>query len=355
MKKSPMRFLIALAASAAFAAGPAHARLGSAPSSGSAVSISKSAPAARPAATAPSRAGAGGNIGMSRPDTVAKASSGTVRYGNVGAAPSSAPSSAYGYAPAGSYAPAPAAAPPRGYTGAQVAMAAAGGAVAGAVLDRALANNNPPAAAYPSANYGGGYAPAAPAAPASGAGPAYAGYASSPSSGMGFFGTLLALLAAGGIGYGLYRMFSARQSPAFAGAGFPAANSGYAYDERESDLAMARELISGAPSVFRSLQSANNTGDQAAFARLCTPELAQALSEQIQGRAGFADTRVHSVQVAGNQALDFEKGSCGYTASIHFIASVSENGQSPEQVSEVWHFTRQSSAAPWLLAGIEQA
>ena len=353
MKKSS-RFMIALAAAAAFAAAnPAHARLGSAPSAGSPVSVSKNAPAARPAQAAPQRAGAGGNIGMSRPDTVAKASAGTVRYGNVGAAPSSPPSSGYGYAPAGSYPAGSApAAPARGYTGAQVAMAAAGGAVAGAVLDRALTNNNPPPA-YPAANYGGGYAPAA---PASASGPGYAGYPAQASSpGFGFFGTLLALLAAAGIGYGLYRMFAGRQTPSYAPAGFPSASGPYAFDERESDLALARELVAEAPGAFRNLQSANNAGDLAAFGRLCTPELAHALAEQIQGRAGFADTRVHSVQVAGNQALDFEKGASGYAASIHFIASVSENGQSPEQVSEVWHFTRQSPASPWLLAGIEQA
>lgn len=347
---------------------PVHARAGA--SSGgarSAPSAARAAPA--PARAAPAPAAAPQRVatgGMQRSDAMAQARA---------QSPANAQRVAPQAAPAPTQAPAPAnyattqqpQQQRQGYSGGQMAGAAAAAGVGGFLLGRVTAPT--PAAPAPGVAPHGGYAPGAaggqpgtamngdfgPGSHAYSGAAAPMGVAPSGSSGMGFLGMLIILMLLGGFAYFMYRRFSEQKAGSFSSFGTNTARSSNAYSQGTSTTPVAEtELLNRAPKLFRDVQNANNAGDKAALERLVDESFLPQLVADIDNRSEPSRTSVMKLDVVGDRVLGFTREGYRYVGSVHFDALISEGGAPAETVEEVWHFVRNVDGGEWKLAGIEQ-
>lgn len=351
----------------------ANARPGSVSSSRSS-SVSAPARSAPAMASTSTRAGSGTNSGMSRASVMTSARQQSPA--NVASQP--APSRNYAQGGGSNYngnsgynnAPAPAAAPAsRGFSGGQLAGAAAAGAVGGYLLHGAtqpnqpvIVNNGAGGAGYGPSGAAAGYAPAGGGgyAPAPAYGPAYAG----SSGGMGVFGFLVILALLGAGGYFLYRKFgtpattgqsgmgsySAAPTPAPRASAFAATPS----TSTSPNMTIENDLLNSAPQSFRGVQDAYSRNDRFAVAALVDDAYLGQFTADMTADAGNPATVVHSVKVVGGQVLGFERQDSRYVGSIHYQADISEGNGPSQEIEEVWHFVRPIEGGSWKLAGIEQ-
>lgn len=114
-------------------------------------------------------------------------------------------------------------------------------------------------------------------------------------------------------------------------------------------------FLNTAKQLYTRMQQAWDSGDVTTIARFATPEMHQALKQQIEARQGADKTDVVTLEA---QLLGVEA-----TADDEFMASVEFSGLIREETfggaapfREVWNFVRSKSAeqAGWQLAGIEQ-
>lgn len=337
----------------------AYARPGSVSSSRSSVS----APSRSTSSISSTRAGSGTNSGMSRSSVM------TTARQQSPANVTSQPAPSRNYATGGGnnyngnsgYNNAPAAAPAsRGFSGGQLAGAAAAGAVGGYLLHGATHPNQPVIANNGGAGYG-------PSAAAGGYAPAGGGYAPAPayassSSGMGVFGFLAILALLGVGGYFLYRKFGASATSGqsamgnYSAAPAPHASAFAATPSTSTSptMTLENELLNSAPQTFRGVQDAYSRNDRFAVAALVDDSYLGQFTADMTADAGNPATQVHSVKVIGGRVLGFEQQDSRYVGSIHFQADISEGNGPSQEIEEVWHFVRPIGGGNWKLAGIEQ-
>lgn len=114
----------------------------------------------------------------------------------------------------------------------------------------------------------------------------------------------------------------------------------------------AEQFLEYAKQLFRYLQSAWNQGELAEIRALTTDEVFMEIKAQKEAEA------VGSVKVLALEAqlLDYRETSDSQMAAVLFTALMEEDGQSPQQIEEIWHFIRAKSGfkTDWRLDGIQQ-
>lgn len=343
---------------------PAEARVGSSSSSSSRSSASVSRPSFT--SSAPSRIGGGRSLGIQRQSVMS----------SVRSAPAQIPAPLANVTrPSSPSMPmAPGAAAPVKKDRSWVAPALAGAAV-GAAATYALSDHgthqappqHAPAPAQP--QYAPQYMPQQPQympqqqpqyAPQAGQGyngGVQGGYAApmaapamapaaAPQSSSGFgFGTVLLLLALGGIGFVAYRLVTTKQGSTTP-SGFKPIKSVAPVASGSSDFAAT------AKQLFIDLQNLNNAGDMDALKLKTTPDIYEALAHDIHSRDAASTTSV--VQLNAEVVDEMTEGA-RRIVSVRFIGLVSESpDRAPDAVDEVWHFVQESGDACWKVAGIEQ-
>lgn len=394
--------VLALAASVAiFSTSSAMAGIGRSSSSKSSSSSSSSSASKRSSSSESSRAsrsdsgrvGGGRSMGMSRESTMSsiresRSSSSPANNNSYRSAPAPAPAQNY-QAPASSFRPsnnyAAPAAPARERSGSWVAPALAGAAV-GAVAGYALSNNNsdhsaanqqpmqPPQAtqANTMASANTETAHRAPAKPAANL--------DEGTTGMGWMLWALVALALiiGALVWAIRResksgpLGSGQSSTARVASSSAATTSGFKTSEsrveprvatqsfsdsrstKADDDAAVKFLRDGAPSIYRRLQLLNNQGDLRALKSISTPEMYEALREDIESRESPSRTEVLAIHQS--EVRDVEREGGRLVASIWYKSELDEHeGQGTIDAEEVFHFVREDGHnKDWLLAGIEQ-
>lgn len=369
------------------------------PGGGGSPSSAKPAAAARPAPAAPkqatttttsSRAGGGGNTGMTRSSVMAEArnqspsnAATNVRsdrpvmagggYGGGAAYGPAAGAGAGGGNYGAGYGSVPVGQPAQpvqrnGYSGAQLAGAAAAGAVGGYLLNEATRPHQPVTVNTAPTTYGQPQPTTSyvsPSGAVDGVMPQTqmqsSAMAQSQSSGMGgkLLGVLFFMALMGGIAYILLR----RSQPAAAsvgtgfGAGFGASSRAESSPLRAASFMTSEsQLLEGASTLFRSIQDAYGRRDGEGLARHVDDSyLPSMLSDmEAEAQAQAPAVKVHSVKVIGNRVLGFERQDEREVGSIHFQADISEGSAPSYEIEEVWHFVKPRDGGEWKLAGIEQ-
>lgn len=111
----------------------------------------------------------------------------------------------------------------------------------------------------------------------------------------------------------------------------------------------------GARDQFMALQAANDARDLDRLRDYLTPEMFEAVREEVAERDDAAQkTEVFGLQV---QVLNVAEEGAQYAVSVRFSGSVrTEAGAAPEDLDEVWHLTKpRAGAGGWVIAGIQQA
>lgn len=106
---------------------------------------------------------------------------------------------------------------------------------------------------------------------------------------------------------------------------------------------------------FMALQAANDAGDLARLRGYLTPEMFEAVREEVVERG----SAVQKTEVFGLQAqvLNVAEEDAQYVVSVRFSGSVrTEAGATTEDLDEVWHLTKpRTGFGGWVVAGIQQA
>lgn len=106
---------------------------------------------------------------------------------------------------------------------------------------------------------------------------------------------------------------------------------------------------------FMALQAANDAGDLARLRDYLTPEMFEAVREEVVERG----SAVQKTEVFGLQAqvLNVAEEADQYVVSVRFSGSVrTEAGATPEDLDEVWHLAKpRTGFGGWVVAGIQQA
>ncbi len=106
---------------------------------------------------------------------------------------------------------------------------------------------------------------------------------------------------------------------------------------------------------FMALQAANDAGDLARLRDYLTPEMFEAVREEVVERG----SAVQKTEVFGLQAqvLNVAEEADQYVVSVRFSGSVrTEAGATPEDLDEVWHLAKpRAGFGGWVVAGIQQA
>lgn len=106
---------------------------------------------------------------------------------------------------------------------------------------------------------------------------------------------------------------------------------------------------------FLALQAANDARDLQRLRDYLTPELFEAVREEVQLRGDVPQaTEVFGLQA---QVLDVAEEAERYVVSVRFTGSVREQaGAVPEDLDEVWHLVKpRAGFGGWVIAGIQQA
>jgi predicted lipid-binding transport protein (Tim44 family) len=106
---------------------------------------------------------------------------------------------------------------------------------------------------------------------------------------------------------------------------------------------------------FMELQSANDAADLGRLREYLTPEMFEAVREEVLERGG----EPQSTEVFGLQAqvVDVSQDASGYVVSVRFTGSVrTQAAEIPQDLDEVWHLTKPTQGnGGWIVAGIQQA
>jgi predicted lipid-binding transport protein (Tim44 family) len=106
---------------------------------------------------------------------------------------------------------------------------------------------------------------------------------------------------------------------------------------------------------FLALQSANDAGDFDRLRDTLTPEMFEAVREEVQARGGATQsTEVFGLEA---QVIDVAEEADRYVVSVKFTGSVREQaGSVPDDLNEIWHLTKpRTGFGGWVVAGIQQA
>ncbi len=109
-----------------------------------------------------------------------------------------------------------------------------------------------------------------------------------------------------------------------------------------------------AKAQFLALQAANDAADYDKLAAFLSPDMLQAVREEIIERGGAAqETQVFGLEA---QVLAVAEEASRYVVSVRFTGSVrTEAGVAPDDLDEVWHLTKpRAGQGGWVIAGIEQ-
>jgi len=136
------------------------------------------------------------------------------------------------------------------------------------------------------------------------------------------------------------RMAVPQEAPMSAAARFPAG-----FD--------ADGFLKGAKVNFVKLQLANDRGDLEEIREITTPELFEALQNDVRSRVGRQETDISSLEA---QLLDVATEDGRYWVSVSFSGVERERpGAQPAPFSEVWNLVKPvDGSSGWLLAGIQQ-
>jgi predicted lipid-binding transport protein (Tim44 family) len=113
-------------------------------------------------------------------------------------------------------------------------------------------------------------------------------------------------------------------------------------------------FVKGAKLNFIRLQAANDNGNAEEIREFTTPDMFEALRQDIEGRAG---AKQHTDVVALDaELLEVVTEGDMHWASVRFTGSIRETpGAEPENFIEVWNLQKPvSGATGWVLAGIQQ-
>ncbi len=117
----------------------------------------------------------------------------------------------------------------------------------------------------------------------------------------------------------------------------------------------AEGFARNAKANFMDLQSANDAGDLGRLREYLTPEMYEAVREEVLERGGQPQT----TEVFGLQAqvIDVAQDANGYMVSVRFTGSVRTHAaEVPQDLDEVWHLAKPASGnGGWVVAGIQQA
>lgn len=109
-----------------------------------------------------------------------------------------------------------------------------------------------------------------------------------------------------------------------------------------------------AKAQFLALQAANDAADYDKLAAFLSPDMLEAVREEILERGGVAqETQVFGLEA---QVLAVAEEATRYVVSVRFTGSVrTEAGVAPDDLDEVWHLTKpRAGQGGWVIAGIEQ-
>ena len=112
-------------------------------------------------------------------------------------------------------------------------------------------------------------------------------------------------------------------------------------------------FLRGAKQNFVKLQLANDRGDLEEIREITTPELFEALQNDVHARVGKQETDITALDA---QLLDLATENGQYWASVGFSGQERERpGAQPANFSEVWNLVKPvDGSSGWLLAGIQQ-
>lgn len=268
-----------------------------------------------------------------------------------------------------------------GYSGAQVAGAAALAGVAGYALGHSTSSDKAPAPAYntpaspgytggnsvgANGNYGADAPAAAYNAPGQGpsAAPAYAKAAEQSSSGFPWGLLFILLLIAGGVAFYFHQK---RKAPTTGGRATATPDIGFtvrdtapvapAFRDTSSTSAAEQSLLVEGPQLFRDMQDANNRNSISELKSMTAPgdlqdTVVRMANDRKLGKGPANQTEVLNLEVVQGRVLEFEKVGDTEIGSLHFAAQVTENGEEG-QFEEVWNFVR-APGEKWKLIGIDQ-
>jgi predicted lipid-binding transport protein (Tim44 family) len=109
-----------------------------------------------------------------------------------------------------------------------------------------------------------------------------------------------------------------------------------------------------AKAQFLALQDANDARDLERLRGFLTPEMFEAVREEIGARGDLPQkTEVFGLQA---QVLDVAQEENRYVVSVRFTGSVrDQHGAAPEDLDEIWHLTKSRNGFDgWVIAGIQQ-
>ncbi|MCP5199496.1 MAG: Tim44 domain-containing protein [Gammaproteobacteria bacterium] len=116
----------------------------------------------------------------------------------------------------------------------------------------------------------------------------------------------------------------------------------------------AEAFLAGARHAYRDLQQAWDQRDRDTLRALATPSMYRELDERLADLPDDNRTDVLKVEAELLEVIDLDDL---FEATVLFDALLrEERGERPQQVREVWHFTRPRDAArpTWFLDGIQQ-
>jgi len=206
--------------------------------------------------------------------------------------------------------------------------------------------------------------------------------------GHGFQGiNFLDILLFAGIAFLLFKLFAGRKQtgPVATGYGDAGSTSGYGYQRQaqggtpagfDTDVMFGRgqsasaapvvnapvslpadfdqlAFLNGAKAAYNQMQRAWDSGDLADLRALTTDKVFGELQDQIRARQGSSRTELLKVEASILQVSDSANDR---DVAVLFDVMMNEDGEGPNRVREVWHFTRaRNSRTPtWFLDGIQQ-
>jgi predicted lipid-binding transport protein (Tim44 family) len=181
------------------------------------------------------------------------------------------------------------------------------------------------------------------------------------------------------VGLVMRKRMGSRLSPAFGGAGGSSASGGFGFGGAHSagqragtgvlgrlgapQQAPAAASMQGfdaaafervAKAQFIALQQANDARDLPRLAGFFTPEMFEAVREEVAARGDTPQrTEVFGLQA---QVVEAVAEAERHVVSVRFTGSVREQpGAVPEDLDEIWHLTQpRHGDGAWRVAGIEQ-
>jgi predicted lipid-binding transport protein (Tim44 family) len=113
-------------------------------------------------------------------------------------------------------------------------------------------------------------------------------------------------------------------------------------------------FVRNAKAQFTALQAANDAGDVARLRDYLSPQMFEAVNEELQQRGGVAQhTETFGLEA---QVVEVVEEADRYIVSVRFTGSTREQaGAIPEDLDELWHLTKpRTGFGGWVVSGIQQ-